>query len=305
MTDHTIPSDDIEDIEESIRAGRPLRQARAYRIRHADENLDFQPVLVNDPLPTGRQILQAIGLHPVEEISLFAILADRSFEDVNLDGTFDLRGRGAERFIHFRSDRDYRFTLDDRQVQWGKPSITGRILKLLAGVDPVTYDVYLDVRGGHDRLIGNDENFALDTPGVERFVTLIRHTTEGSALLPERDRRYLANSGYAYEVLQENGSLGVVLKDFPLPEGKFLQATADTLIMLPGGYPDACPDMFFMFPTVTLAATGTLPRATQGVLNFSGRSWQQWSRHSGEWRPGIDGVHTMVNRALNALREAA
>lgn len=110
-------------------------------------------------------------------------------------------------------------------------------VKVLAGVDPNTYDIYLDVRGGHDRIIANDELVRLDEPGVERFVTLIRHTTEGSALLPERDRRYLDNSGYRYEVVQENGSIGIVLKDFPLPEGKFVQATADTLIILPGGYP--------------------------------------------------------------------
>lgn len=305
MTDFITSPDDIEDLEDCIRSGRPARSAGSYRIRHADEALEFHPALVDDPVPTGRQILQAIGLRPVEEFSLFAILPDGSFEDIRLDETYDIYGRGTERFVHFRSDREFRFTLDDRQMQWGKPAISGRHLKVLAGVDPNTYDIYLDVRGGHDRIIANDELVRLDEPGVERFVTLIRHTTEGSALLPERDRRYLDNSGYRYEVVQENGSIGIVLKDFPLPEGKFVQATADTLIILPGGYPDACPDMFFMYPTVTLAATGALPRATQGVLSFASRPWQQWSRHSGQWRPGVDGIHTMVNRALNALREAA
>jgi hypothetical protein len=305
MTTLSIPPDDIEDLEDCIRSGRPVREARSYRIRHADETLEFKPVLVDDPVPTGRQILQAIGLRPVEEFSLFAILPDGSFEDLRLDETFDIRGRGAERFVHFHGDRSFRFFVDGRQIEWAKPTITGRILKALAGVDPATYDVYLDVRGDQPRQIANEEAVRLDAPGVERFDTVIRHTTEGSALLPERDRRYLDDNGYVYDVIQDNGSTGVVLRNFTLPPGKFLQAVADTLILLPLGYPDACPDMFFMFPTVTLAATGAMPRATHGTLNFAGRSWQQWSRHSGHWRPGVDGIHTMLVRALNALQEAA
>lgn len=147
MTDISTSPDDIVDLEDRIRSGRSVRGADSYRIHHADGALDFQPALVNDPVPTGRQILQAIGLRPVDEFSLFAILPDGSFEDIRLDETFDVRGRGTERFVHFRSDREFRFTLDDRQMQWGKPVISGRHLKVLAGVDPDTYDVYLDVPG--------------------------------------------------------------------------------------------------------------------------------------------------------------
>ncbi len=229
-------------------------------------------------------------MRPVEEFSLFAILPDGSFEDLRLDETFDIRGRGAERFVHFHGDRSFRFFVDGRQIEWAKPTITGRILKALAGVDPATYDVYLDVRGDQPRQIANEEAVRHDAPGVERFDTVIRHTTEGSALLPERDRRYLDDNGYVYDVIQDNGSTGVVLRNFTLPPGKFLQAVADTLILLPLGYPDACPDMFFMFPTVTPRCYGRHARATHGTLNFAGRSWQQWSRHSGTgaWR----GRHT-------------
>ncbi len=306
MADLTItPEDEIEDLEECIRAGRPLRPARAYRIRHADENLEFQPALVTDPVPTGRQILQAINLHPIQEFSLFAILPDGGFEDVRLDETIDLRGRGAEQFVHFKSDRDFRFCIDDRDFQWGKPLVSGRILKTLVGVDPATYDVYLEVRGGHDCLVGNDELIRLDTPGVEKFVTLIRHTTEGSALLPERGRRYLDESGYVYEVVAEGSMTGVILKGLALPDGKFDQGVADALILLPSGYPDACPDMFYLYPWVKLVSSGVHPKAASVSHAFAGRNWQRWSRHNKAWRPGVDGIHTMVNRALNALQEAA
>lgn len=308
MNDTSFPPDDVEDLGECIRSGRPVRQARAYRILHADEALDFKPALIEDPVPTARQILKAIGLEPVDEFVLCAVLPDRSYETLRPDETFDVRGRGSERFVHFRSDRTFRFTLDDRAIEWGAPTISGRQLKLAAGVDPATYDVYLDVRGGHDRLIGNDEILRLDAPGVERFVTLIRHTTEGAALLPERDRRYLENAGYAHEVISEGGMVGVILKGFHLPEGKFDQTRADALILLPLGYPDAQPDMFYLDPWVKLAASGAYPRAANVPQTFAGRNWQRWSRHAlpgAPWRPGVDGIHTMVNRALNAMREAA
>ncbi|MFP3615284.1 hypothetical protein SB778_35100, partial [Paraburkholderia sp. SIMBA_050] len=57
-----------------------------------------------------------------------AILASGDFEDVSLNETFDLRGQGAERFIAFRTDRDFKLTLDGRQLIWGRSSISGEAL---------------------------------------------------------------------------------------------------------------------------------------------------------------------------------
>jgi len=88
---------DTEDVGEAIREGRPLRPARAFRILFAKENLDFSPLEVTDPVPLGRQVLDAAGLDPRDGYSLFAILSSGDFEDVRLDEPFDLRGNGAER----------------------------------------------------------------------------------------------------------------------------------------------------------------------------------------------------------------
>ena len=107
------------------------------------------------------------------------------FEDLRLDETYDLRGRGAERFVIFQTDRAFKFTIDDRQLEWGKPSISGRVLKALAGVPPETYDVYLEVRGG-SILIRDGDLIDLGKPGIERFITLIRDTTEGCSRCPKR-----------------------------------------------------------------------------------------------------------------------
>src|SRR5690348_13778302 len=89
---------DVEDIGAAIREGRPVRAARSYRIAVSDQSLNFRQVTIADPVPHGRQILAEAGFERVEEFSLFAILPGGDFEDVRLDETFDLRGKGAERF---------------------------------------------------------------------------------------------------------------------------------------------------------------------------------------------------------------
>lgn len=161
---------DYDDLAEALREGRPLRPARGYRIRYAQGDLNFRPLDVADPVPLGRQILTTAGADPRDGYSLFAILPTGDFEDVRLDETFDLRGRGAERFVAFQTDRDFKLTLDDRQLAWGKPAINGAALYSLANVGE-DKAIFLDVRGGEDRLIEPEDLIDLTTPGIERFIT--------------------------------------------------------------------------------------------------------------------------------------
>lgn len=160
----------IDDVGEAIREGRGLRPARAYRILFAQENLNFCAAEVSDPVPLGRQILAAAGLSAREDYSLFAILETGDFEDVRLDEPFDLRGRGAERFVAFQTDRDFKLTVNDSQVAWGKPAISGTTLYTLAKPGD-NEAVFLLVRGGEDRQIEPGEIVDLTSPGVEHFVT--------------------------------------------------------------------------------------------------------------------------------------
>lgn len=161
---------EIEDVGNAIREGRALNPANAYRILFADGDVDFKPVTLADPIPLGRQILAAGGLKPKAGVSLFAILASGDFEDVRLDEPFDLRGNGAERFIAFVTDRDWKATINDAQIEWGKRVISGAVLYSLAGAGE-DEAVFLEVPGGTDRLIEPDELIDLDAPGIERFIT--------------------------------------------------------------------------------------------------------------------------------------
>jgi len=75
----------------------------AYRIRLTKDGVTFTDASVADPIPVGRQILAAAGIRDVENYSLFAILPNGEFEDVRLDETFDLRGKGTEVFAYFEN----------------------------------------------------------------------------------------------------------------------------------------------------------------------------------------------------------
>ena len=103
---------DYDDLGDALREGRALRPARGYRFLLAQGDLNFQSRVVSDPVPLGRQLLEAAALDPRDGYSLIAILPSGDFEDVRLNEPFDLRERGAERFIAFQTDRDFKLTLD-------------------------------------------------------------------------------------------------------------------------------------------------------------------------------------------------
>lgn len=175
----TIFKDDIEDIQDSVRAGRAVRQHGPYRVQIGNEKLEFHPAVIDDPVPTGLQILEAAGARPADEHLVFQVLKSGLLEELRPDETTDLRAKGIEKFLVFHSDRSFRFELDGRVFEWGATLISGMTLKNLAAVDPATYGVWLEVRGADDRPIGDTEMVDLSAVGVEHFFTGIVQTTEG------------------------------------------------------------------------------------------------------------------------------
>lgn len=141
--------------------------------------IDDNAYSVADPVITGLQLLETAGKRPSDEYLIFYLLPGGQLEEIRLDETVDLRQRGVERFITWRSDRSFRFMIDGRRFEWGAPLITGLKLKERAGVDPQTYGVWLEVREEEDRPIGDAETVDLQAKGVERFFTGKKTTTEG------------------------------------------------------------------------------------------------------------------------------
>jgi Prokaryotic E2 family E len=123
--------------------------------------------------------------------------------------------------------------------------------------------------------------------------------------LPAADAAYLNEKGVVHEEVQEGGRKAVILLAYPLPASRFDCARADILILLPPGYPDVSPDMFYLVPWVRLAGANRFPRCADVPFTFRGQQWQRWSRHNTEWRSGVDGIWTMVKRIETALAAAA
>jgi hypothetical protein len=125
------------------------------------------------------------------------------------------------------------------------------------------------------------------------------------SLLPRQDRRYLKGRGITVREVIEGGKKGVILTGITLPEGKYQVDQADILILLPPSYPEVAPDMFYAVPHLKLLAGQREPRCTQARQAFDGQIWQRWSRHNNQWRPGTDGIWTMLKRVEEALEVAA
>ena len=171
--------ENIEDIAEAVQTGRQVRPHGPYRVLFGNAQLEYRPGVVNDPVPTGRQLLEVAGALPIEEHLMFQLLRTGMLEELRPDETTDLRQKGVERFLVFRNDRSFRFELDGRVFEWGGELISGLTLKKLAEVDLTTYGVWLEVRGAEDEPIPDNKLVDLGAPGVERFFTGIVRTTEG------------------------------------------------------------------------------------------------------------------------------
>lgn len=125
------------------------------------------------------------------------------------------------------------------------------------------------------------------------------------AVLPMRCRRYLTERGVTFDEVEEGGQKAVILRSFSLPPGRFDVPAADILILLPAGYPDTPPDMFYAHPWLRLLTANRYPNAADQSFAFFGQTWQRWSRHNSAWRSGVDGIQTMLKRVEEALKEAA
>jgi hypothetical protein len=124
------------------------------------------------------------------------------------------------------------------------------------------------------------------------------------SVLPSRCRKYLLERTIAFEEV-DGPQKAIILRAYPVPSGRFDHDKADFLIVLPNGYPDVRPDMFFAMPWLKLATVNRYPKAADQAYQFAGQRWQQWSRHNDQWRPGIDGIWTMLRRIDMALEVAA
>lgn len=77
--------------------------------------------------------------------------------------------------------RRYRIRIDKEYRVTEKPQLTGREILSLVDKKPEGFILSQKLRGGQVKVIGPNEVVDLRQPGVERFMTTPRDTTEGGS----------------------------------------------------------------------------------------------------------------------------
>ena len=162
---------DTDMIEDRTNDGPSGHRQHLFGVAVAKANFDFQDFAVDDPKPTGRQLLEATGFRPAEEHLIFHVLSNGAIEELRLEETIELHEKGSERFIAFRSDRSFRVEIDERRFEWGASELTGLVVKRLVGADPACTGVWLERRDEPDLFVTDDDIVKLEADGVEKLKT--------------------------------------------------------------------------------------------------------------------------------------
>jgi hypothetical protein len=160
----------VEDVGTAVSFGRAIRETGPYGVLIGNEKLEFQPVVIADRTLTGKQLLAAAEVVHPDNFLVFQMLVDGQLEEIRPEETVDLCAGGFEKFLVFRSDRTFRFFLNNRSVDWGATHISGATLKRLAGAELKGNDAFQVLHDGTEYLIHDDEFADLTAPGAERFI---------------------------------------------------------------------------------------------------------------------------------------
>ena len=57
---------EIEDLQAALKAGRKPRDHGPYKVKVGDHDLKFTDAVIDDPTPTGRQIIEGAGFRKAE-----------------------------------------------------------------------------------------------------------------------------------------------------------------------------------------------------------------------------------------------
>lgn len=172
-------------------------------------------VKFSDPTPSGSRILDKAGLRPVSEHVLIQLM-HHSSRSIGLDETVDLRAAGTEIFRAFKSDRVFRFTLNEHGFEWGVGKLPEPELREIARVPED--EVLVLERKGND--IGLKPTDVLDLTGTgtehlrteKRLVTVYfdnepREIPWGVCTAEQLKQLLGVQDGYVLEFISHEGQL--------------------------------------------------------------------------------------------------
>lgn len=127
-------------------------------------------------------------------------------------------------------------------------------------------------------------------------------------LLLGEDYKELDAQGFSYT--EDEAQRFLVLLDYKLPKGIYDHEVCDVLVVIPSNYPQAGNDMLWTNPRLSRLDGKPIPKTNNvgGGDNriFRGKEFCRWSRHWNQgkslWRPGTDGMETILRRIDWAFR---
>jgi|SRR5579872_7209130 len=206
--------------------------------------------------------------------------------------------------------KHYAFRVDKQRIVVDVRKIDGTEILAKVGKTPEKFKLYQHKHGHQPIQIAPDQIVDLGEPGVERFTTMPKDTTEGREALclkqdfrlPEADEAYLNSLGLPWEAVLDNKSRWLFIHDWKIPAG-YNHEKAKLALLVPDNYSDSQIDMVYF--NVALAR-----KDGRGINNLStakicGTDWQQWSRHrtgANPWRPGVDDLASHLSLVDDWLR---
>jgi hypothetical protein len=168
-----------------------------------------------DRTPKGERILDKSDLKPVSDYVLIQLLGHSS-RSIALDETIDLQAEGTEEFRAFKSDRIFRFTLNNHGFDWGEGKIPEPELRIIGRVPDD--DVLVLERDGDEVDLKPTDVLDLGHAGTEhlhtekRLITVFfenepREIARGVYTTEELKKLFGVQEGYILEYINEEGQL--------------------------------------------------------------------------------------------------
>jgi hypothetical protein len=231
-------------------------------------------------------------------------------EVVEIIEIVELEEHAKRHGTHAPHAKHYAFRVDKTRVVVETPTITGSEILAKVGKTPDKFKLYQHKRGHQPILIGPEQVVNLRDPGVERFTTMPKDTTEGLEApclrmdfrLPAADEEYLNGLGLSWETVRDGQNQWLVIHDWKLPSG-YNAGIVDLALMIPSNYSDSQIDMVYFKPALARSDGSGIKALSQIII--AGLTWQQWSRHRtplNPWRPGIDDVASHLGLVDEWLR---
>ena len=213
--------------------GDPLSTTIGNGVRDGNDgkcviSVDDDQLEIAEPVLDGGRILDRARLRPAEDYVLIQLLLPGT-RSVGLDEAVDLRQEGSRAFRAFKSDRIFRFTVDDVGYEWGVAKIPEPELRRVAGLD--NDGTLVLERDGKTIELAPDDILELGDTGTERLRVLkvvtvylnteIEKKIPGGTYKTEKLVRVLdVEAGYVLDLLDEQGKLE------PLQPGQTMQVRA-------------------------------------------------------------------------------